>query len=172
MKWIGISGSWAYATDEEENDVRRIVSEVIKRGDGIVTGGALNVDSWATDEALKLDPDCGHLKIFLPVTLKLYAAHYRKRAKEGVITKKQAEDLIYQLETVKKANPRAIIENKVNKIVDKTTYFERNTEIAKAANELYVFHVEESTGGGTADTATKAEQSGIPVKRFNYRVGK
>lgn len=170
VQWIGISGSWAITTKEVERDVRRVVREVIGRGWGIVTGGALNVDSFATDEVIKIDPKCKHLKIYLPVTLELYVAHYRKRAMEGVITSKQAEDLITQLEYVKKVNPKAIIENKTNKVVDKTTYFERNTEVVKASNELYAFHVIESTGGGTTDTAQKAEKFGIPVKMFNYTI--
>src|SRR4030043_1031864 len=93
-RWVGISGSWAITTKEVERDVRKVVRKVIKNGGGIVTGGALNVDSFATDEVIKLDPKCRRLKIFLPVSLKLYSAHYRRRAKEGVITEKQAEDLI------------------------------------------------------------------------------
>ena len=121
MKWIGISGSWSITSKEVEKDVRRYVRKVLSNGNGIVTGGALNVDSFATDEAIKRDPACKRLKIFLPTTLKIYSAHYRKRAKERVITSKQAEDLIAQLEFVKKANPKAITENKVNKIIDKTT---------------------------------------------------
>src|SRR4030042_2284118 len=128
IQWVGISGSWAITTKEIEKDVREVVRDVIKKGGGIVTGGALNVDSFATDEAIKIDPKCKRLKIFLPVTLKLYSAHYRKRAREGVITEKQAENLITQLEYVRRTNPQAIIENKINKVVDKTTYFERNTE--------------------------------------------
>ncbi len=168
-KWVGISGSWAITTGKVEKDVRKVVRSVIEKGGGIVTGGALNVDSFATDEAIRLDPKCEHLRIILPVTLKLYSAHYRKRAKEGVITEKQAEDLISQLEYVKNANPEAIIESQTNKIVDKTAYFERNTEVVKASDELYAFHVVESTGGGTIDTAAKAKKLGIPVKMFNYK---
>ena len=142
--------------------------ECNEKSGGIVTGGALNVDSFATDEAIKLDPKCKRLKIFLPVTLKLYSAHYRRRAKEGVITEKQAENLIAQLEYVKKTNPKALIENKTNKVVDKDTYFERNTKVVEASDELYTFHVKESTGGGTEDTAEKAKKLGIPVRRFEY----
>jgi aspartokinase-like uncharacterized kinase len=96
----------------------------------------------------------------------------QKTAREGVITSKQAEDLIAQLEFVKKANPKAIIENKVNKIVDKTTYFERNMEEVKASDELYAFHVVQSTGGGTIDTIEKAKQLGLKVIRFDYELTK
>ena len=161
MKWVAISGSWAITSKEMERDVRRHVRNILTKGDGIVTGGALNVDSFATDEAIKIDPKCKLIKIYLPTTLKIYSAHYRKRA----------EDLIAQLEFVEKANPKAIIENEVNKIVDKTTYFERNMEIVKVSDKLYVFHAIESTGGGTTDAIEKAKKLGIPVKRFNYKVG-
>ncbi|NQU77529.1 hypothetical protein HQ544_02420, partial [Candidatus Falkowbacteria bacterium] len=98
MKWVGISGSWRKINDKVKEDVRGVVRKIISRGDGIVAGGALNVDFIATDEALKLDSTAKKIKIFLPVTLELYAVHYRKRAKEGVITLRQAEDLAAQLE--------------------------------------------------------------------------
>jgi hypothetical protein len=171
-RWVAISGSWAITSKEVENDVRKNVRNILKSGGGIVTGGALNVDSFATDETIEFDPECKRIKIFLPTTLKIYSAHYRKRAKEGVITSKQAENLIIQLEYIKKTNSKAIIENKVNKIVDKRTYFERNLEVVKAADELYAFHVVESTGGGTIDTIEKAKGLGIKVKRFDYKTTK
>ncbi|KKT67580.1 MAG: hypothetical protein UX25_C0016G0009 [Candidatus Woesebacteria bacterium GW2011_GWC2_45_9] len=171
-KWVAISGSWAYATKKEEKDVRNIVRKILVKGKGIVTGGALNADSFATDEAMKLDPNCRHIKIFLPTTLSIYSKHYRKRAKEGVITEKQAEDLIAQLKFIFKANPSAIIENKTNKIVDKKAYFKRNTDIVKAADELISFHVIESTGGGTLDTIEKAKKRGISIKSFSYSIDK
>lgn len=171
-KWVGISGSWAMMSKKIERDVRMHVRKAIEKGKGIATGGALNVDSFATDEAIKLDPRCEHIKIFLPTTLKIYAKHYRKRAREGVITKKQAEDLIAQLEYVKKTNPKTLIENKINKVLDRTTYFERNMEVVKASDELIAFHVVESTGGGTLDTIEKAKSLGIPIKHFDYKVKK
>ena len=43
MKWYGITG-WRKTSPEVEADVRKTVREIIERGDGIVTGGALNVD--------------------------------------------------------------------------------------------------------------------------------
>jgi hypothetical protein len=169
-KWVAISGSWAITSKEVKKDVRHYVRNILENDGGIVTGGALNVDSFATDETIKFDPKCLHLKIFLPTTLKIYSAHYRRRAKEGVVTQRQADDLIAQLEYVKGVNPKAIIENKNNKIVDKTTYFERNMEVVKASDELYAFHVAQSTGGGTIDTIEKAKQLGLKVKRFDYEV--
>jgi hypothetical protein len=44
MKWIGVSGSWRNISPELEQDLRREVSHALESGDGIVTGGALNVD--------------------------------------------------------------------------------------------------------------------------------
>ncbi len=171
-KWVGISGTWVLTNKKIEKDVRLHVRKVLEEGGGIATGGALNVDSFATDEVIKFDPQCKRIKIFLPTTLRIYTKHYRKRAREGVITRKQAEDLIAQLEYVKKANPKAIIENKVNKVVDRTAYFERNMEVVKASDELIAFHVIESTGGGTLDTIEKAKALGISVKHFDYKIKK
>lgn len=170
MKWVGISGTWKFTSSDIEADVRNAVRKIFEDGDGIVTGGALNVDSFATDEMLRLDPKCRRIKIFLPTTLSIYAKHYRKRAKEGVITAKQAEDLIGQLILVKKANPYAIIENQINKVVNQDTYFERNTKVVEASDRLLIFHVVESMGGGTTDVDLKAQKMRIPVERHDYKL--
>ncbi len=166
MKWIGISGSWRKTNKKVEKDVRRTVREIMSRGDGIVSGGALNVDYIATNEVLKLDRTAKKIKVFLPTTLEIYAKHYRKRAKEGVITEKQAGDLITQLAKLKKINPRALIENKKNRIVDEKTYHERNSKVVKEADELIAFYINKSSGVG--DTIEKARKKGIPVKIFTY----
>lgn len=168
MKWVAISGSWRKMNKELEKDVRNAVREIISRGDGIVSGGALNVDYIATDEALKMNPTAKRIKIFLPATLEIYAAHYRKRADEGVITKKQAEDLIAQLNKIREINPSSLIENKNKKSVEKETYYERNSVIVEAADELIAFHVNESLG--TKDAIDKAHKNGIPVKVFTYTI--
>lgn len=166
MKWVAISGSWKKKSDILESDVRSTVREIMSRGDGIVSGGALGVDYFATDEAMKLNPSADRIKIFLPVTLDLYSAHYRKRADEGVITNQQAEELISQLEKLKERNPLAVIENKKNTAVDKITYYERNTAVLEAADELEIFQVNESLG--TQDTYDKAVAMGLPVRRKKY----
>ena len=166
MKWVAISGSWRKTNEEVENDVRQAVREIIKRGDGIVTGGALNVDYFATDEALKVNPEAKQIKVCLPVTLDLFSAHYRKRADEGVITHQQAEELITQLTALKKVNPSALIENKKNTIVDKDTYYERNTKVMDLSNELYAFQVNDSEG--VQNTVDKARDNGKFVKLKKY----
>lgn len=168
MKWIAISGGWRKRNIQVENDVRRTVREIIMRDDGIVSGGALGVDYFATDEALKLDPTGTKIKIFLPTSLETYARHYRTRASEGVITAAQAEALIAQLERLKNANPEGLIENPEVAEVNTETYYARITQIVEAADELMAFHINASAG--TQDTITKAETKGIPVRKFEYTI--
>lgn len=103
-KWVGISGSWRYQDNKVEEDVRRVVKDLLTRENGIITGGALGVDYWATDEVLKRK-SWNRLRIVLPTTLDVYSRHYLQRASEGVITQKQATQLINQLELVKKKKP-------------------------------------------------------------------
>ena len=148
--------------------MRAAVQEIVKAGKGLVTGGALGVDYIATDEYLKCDPSAAHLKIFIPTTLEKYAAHYRKRAREGVITPVQAEALITQLEKVRDARPASLIENPIVAEIDKTAYFNRITEIIDVADELVAFQVNASEG--TQHTINKARRKGIPVKISTYTV--
>ncbi len=164
--WFGISGSWRKTSEEVENAVRNAVRKILARGDGIVSGGALNVDYFATDEALKLNPDADRIKIFLPVTLERYAAHYRKRATEGVITPEQAEMLVAQLVNLQTVNSDALTTNSHNEVVDTTTYYERNTEVVMASDALIAFQVNES--GGVGDTVEKALDRGKPVYLAKY----
>ena len=164
--WFGISGSWRKGSEEVETEVRRTVREVMERGGGIISGGALGVDYHATDEALKFDPTAERIKIFLPSILGLYAAHYRRRAGEGVITQEQAESLIAQLTQIKAANPAALIEHPTNTEMNPATYYERNTEVVKASDAVLGFHVNES--GGVADTLQKAVEMGKPVASIKY----
>src|SRR3989344_1969251 len=164
--WFGISGSWRKTNEQVEQGVREAVRKIIERGDGIISGGALNVDYFATDEALKLNPTADRIKIFLPVVLDLYSAHYRKRTAEGIITSEQAEALVTQLESLRAANPNALIGNPKSTIVDTKTYFERNTDVVNASDALVGFQVNESEGVG--DAAKKAIEQGKPVclKKF------
>lgn len=164
--WFAISGSWRKTNEEVEKTVRETVREILSRGGGIVSGGALNVDFFATDEALNKDP--AGIKVFLPVTLDRYAAHYRKRADESVITHKQAEALIDQLTRLRDANPDGLIENPDNIEVNRDTYFERNTAVMDASDALAAFQVNESEGVG--DTVDKALRQGKPVRRLKYTI--
>ncbi|MCJ7792686.1 MAG: hypothetical protein MUP45_01800 [Candidatus Marinimicrobia bacterium] len=169
MKWVAITGSWRATTKKIEKDVRQTVRKIMTDGNGIVTGGALNVDYFATDEAIKLNPSCDRIKVFLPATLARYSLHYLKRAREGVITKNQVESLISQLEKLKRINPQALIENNKNTVVNKRTYFERNTDVIKAADELVAFHASVSHAG-VQDTVAKAKERGFKTKIFKYKL--
>jgi hypothetical protein len=167
MKWIGISGSRT-TNAEVEKDVREFVRDTIQQEDGIVTGGALGVDYFATDEVLKLDPRATHVKVFLPATLERYAVHYRNRANEGVITHEQAEQLIAQLTELKNRNPEAVIEDTENEVVNIKNYFDHNTEVVNATDELAAFQVNESKG--TQDTIDKARTQSKMVYLKQYSI--
>ncbi len=166
MKWIAISGSWRKFNKQVEKDVRSQVIKILKSGDGIITGGALGVDYFATDEVLKHDPS--KIKVYLPSSLELYEKHYFQRAKEGIITKELAEQLISQLKKLKNLNPKGLIEDFKYKIVNKESYYNRISKIIKASDELIAFQVNKSEG--TQDTINKAKQKGIPVKIFRYTI--
>ncbi len=151
-------------------DVRAVVSRLMGEGSGIVSGGALGVDFVATDEALRHDADAKRIKVFLPSTLARYAAHYRQRAAEGVITSEQAEALIAQLEEVCRRNPSALVENPAEPEINRDTYFARNAQIIAAADELVAFHViaDDTPGEGTLDAVEKARSLGKPARVHSY----
>lgn len=151
MRWIAISGSWRKVSPEIERDVRSAVLRVMKNGDGIVSGGALNVDSIALDEALMYDPEARRIKIFLPTTLEKYSKHYRKHARLKTITAEQAEGLISQLAKLKRVNPKALIENLDTDFTEKNKkekYYARNSDIVKSSDGLIAFLVKTEAGSG------------------------
>jgi tRNA A37 threonylcarbamoyladenosine dehydratase len=113
------------------------------------------------------------IKIFLPTTLEKYEKHYRKHAHLKNITFEQAENLINQLRRLKKINPKALIENPDTNFTEETKkamYYERNSKIVEASDELVAYHIktEASEGMGTTDTIKKAQTKGIPVKVFSF----
>lgn len=165
--FTAISGSWRTVSADVEHDVRAVVADVYARGGGIVTGGALGVDYIATDEALKHDPAAARLKIILPTSLSDYASHYFKRAAEGVISQKQAEDLTAQLGAVRAANPAALVEMHYTVCTPKT-YYARNTAVLDAADSLAAFQVNGSAG--TQDTIDKARARGMAVTHKTYGI--
>lgn len=168
MKWIAIAGSWRKTNKQVESDVRKTVENIILQGDGIISGGALGVDYFTLDEAMKINPGCRKIKIFLPAKLDIFTKHFFKRANEGVITHKQAKDLTIQLSNLKKINPKALIENRKNKVLNKETYYARISQIIDKADELIAFQVNKSEG--TQYTINMAKQKGIPVKKHYYTI--
>ncbi len=165
MKWIAIAGAWRKTNKQVEEDVRKTVKEIISQGNGIISGGALGVDSLATDEALKFGCDSKQIRIFIPSTLEIYKTHYFNRAREGVVTEEQVKSLVSQLEKIKELN--ALVEGK-DIVLNKETYFNRITEIIKNADELVAFDVNKTEG--TQDTIDKANKKGISVKIFEYSI--
>ncbi|MFM7600159.1 MAG: hypothetical protein ACKO7R_03020 [Pseudanabaena sp.] len=165
MKWTAIVGSWRHTNFDIENQVREETRSLLAFGNGLVSGGALGVDFFATDEALQADVDASRLKIIIPSMLSTYSAHYLLRASEGVITRGQAETLILQLETVKSMG--CLVEGTAQ-IIDKESYFNRITQIIDLADELVAFHVNNTEG--TQDTINKARNKGIRVKIFSYSI--
>ncbi|MBY0110583.1 DNA-processing protein DprA [Patescibacteria group bacterium] len=167
MKWIGISGSQK-VNEEMEQDVRKDVQNILAEGNGILVGGALGVDSFALEEALSIDPEAHYIKVYLPATLERYAAHYRRRAEEGVISKDQAETLIGLLTKAKNDHAVSFTEHPENTEMNQTTYYERNSAIVSAADEIHAFQSNNSKG--TQDTIDKAKTKGIPVIVYSYSV--
>ena len=175
MKWIGISGGWRRTNQDIEGKVRTTAREIMARGDGIVSGGALGVDYVALDEALQYNPTADKIKIFLPTTLVKYAEHFRKHARMGTVTSADAEKLISQLSNLKQINPEALIENPDTNFTEenkKERYYERNLKVVEASDELIAFRIksELSDGLGTLDTIKKAEEKAIPIQSFSFDI--
>jgi hypothetical protein len=163
MIWVGVSGSWRYALPGLREAVHKEVVAALAAGKSIVTGGALGTDYWATEVALRIDP--ARLKVILPTSLVTYAAHYRRRAAEGVISVQQAEDLFRQLKAVARAG--GLVEHPERpQVVNVATYYLRNQDVVDAADELLAFQV--NAGAGTQDTVDKARVKGIPVAVFTF----
>lgn len=166
MEWIGITGSCRVTNNEVERDVRAAVRKIIERGDGIVTGGAFCVDWFATDEALKLDGSAAQIKVCIPVRFALYAAHYRRRAEEGLIAHEQVRELVGQLAALNVANSDALLWHPTNTVVDRAAHFDRNSHVVSLSNRLLAFHVNGSDG--VQDTIDKALRKGKPVGVKKY----
>lgn len=166
MKWIAIAGAVAGVhrkiNSEIENNVRKVVREIIARGDGIVSGGALGIDYIATDEALLVD---GRMYITIPSTLESYCSYIFQLVKEVVITEEQAQQLAHQLAEVKK---RGFLVEGMDTVLNKDSFFNHIIKIIDRADELVAFHINQSEG--TQDTIDKARKKGIPVTTFNYSV--
>jgi len=167
MKWYAISGSWRQTSLELVRDVRSAVAEVMERGDGVVAGGALGVDYIATEEALKLNPEADRIKVILPSSLENYAAHFRRRADEGVIAPEQAESLIAQLSDLRRRNKRALVEMN-NDVLNEMSYYDRNSKVLESADELLAFQVNGSLG--VQDAIDKAKKLGLGVILKNYEI--
>jgi hypothetical protein len=167
MKWVAIVGSWQHSAPTIEVDVRRVVQEIVLRGDGVIVGGAPGVDYIATDEYMKVDPTASRLKILLPSTLEKYALHYSRLIEEGEVIPEVGESLITQLQRVRLANQDALVEDLDNEVLNDVAYFKRIEEIVDASDELQAFRIDSSKG--TQHAIDKAHEKGIPTKVYVYK---
>lgn len=150
-----------------EEDVRHAATDVLTRGDGIVTGGATGVDYFAMDEAMKLFPDASRLKVVIPALLESYVHDYNTNWCVEPITKDTIDELENLLRRIKQANPEALIEMD-NDIITQNHYDLRHDEEVKMSDEVYAFQVNDSTG--TQDTIDKAAKVGLRIALYKKYV--
>jgi len=172
---IGISGSWRTWDAAMEKDVRSFVRDAITQGKGVVTGGALGVDQFTTEEALSADPSCSRIVIAVPGSLAAYYAHLRAWARghdtgDPDISIEEVERIIATIDAVAKANPQAIVDcpGVAAEDIGKEAYYERNTVVVALSDELVAFQANNS--GGTQDTIDKARAIGMPVTVRSYTI--
>lgn len=166
MRWVAISGSWRKTNENVRRDVEETVKNELRNGNGIVTGGALGVDYFATNAVIE-EGAFERLRIYLPIPLEDFCVHYRKRAEEGVITNEQAESVISQLELVDKMNAESIIDGLYAE-ADTESYYARNKSIAENCDILYAFQVNESRG--TQNAIDKATALGKEIRMKKYEI--
>ncbi|MGE4313512.1 MAG: hypothetical protein AB7E85_04490 [Pseudobdellovibrionaceae bacterium] len=168
MSIVAISGSWRTVNGQVARDVTSDVLYSLDHGDKIVTGGALGVDYIATDTALRYRGDItGRLQVILPTSYATYRDHFLSRARQGVISHKQALELMVQLETVKALGEGALIEMDGLACMP-STYYKRNAAVVDAADELFAYHVNGSQG--VQDAIDRATAAGKPVRLHSYKI--
>ena len=172
MKWYAISGTWRYTNEKVEQDVREIVRGIIENGDGIVTGAAYGVDSFAISEALKIDSTGKSIKSCIPVSPELYKKlFYKERFEEGNITESQYEEMSDLLNKLILVNYDAFIFDKDNKEVNKNTHFKQNDVIIDFCDELYAFQVNDSEGTQDAINKAKELEKPVHIKKYSINIG-
>jgi hypothetical protein len=139
------------------------VVDVVRSGGTIVTGGALGVDMIATQAVLGEPGGDRAIKVILPTPLAVYAAHYRMRAQEGVITTEVAEELVALLERLERGGALWCLEGTA---CTEETYYARNSAVLAHSDELYAFWVNGSDG--TKDTIDKARALGMACTVWEY----
>lgn len=168
MKWFAISGTWKLTNEKVREDVEREVRDIIENGDGIVTGGALGVDFFATETVLKYGDVSKQLKLCLPIRVEDFCSHYLKRAKEGVISLEDGRMIVEQLLKVKENSKKSIFDDWGFVEANKESYFFRNSKIIEMCDVLFAFQVNDSLG--TQDAVNKAIDLGKEVKVKKYYI--
>ena len=160
MKWIIFTGTWRLTNEEVERDVREAVRNVLANGDAIITGGALGVDWFTLDEAMKLNPTCERILVIIPTSLEIFTEYLKQPILQGRITMEDFEKVTNSLVVLKSIRQESLIEMPFE---DNTRmeYFARNQEEVNRADAVYAFQVNDSVG--TQDTIDKAITKGIPI---------
>jgi hypothetical protein len=161
MKWIIFTGTWRLTNQEVERDVRQAVKEVLERGDGIITGGALGVDWFCMDEVLKLNGE-KNLKVIIPSKLETYVQHFYEAVHIGRVLPEACAQLEKTLHTLQERNPESLMELEFTTFSpSRAEYFVRDQAEVDIADAVYAFHVNKSLG--TQDTIDRAIAKGIPI---------
>jgi hypothetical protein len=167
MRWYCVSGSWRRLNGAVTDAVRRRVSEIMRSGDGIVSGGASGVDAVALDEALRHDSAARRIRIFIPATPERYFHHLLASGSRARYTRPEdAAPLVARLRELRRRNPDALVGNAADRQIDQTAYYGRNTAEIEAADALLAFPVrnELTASRGTWDTIRKAHRRRLPVE--------
>ena len=108
------------------------------------------------DEALKINPSATHLRVMIPARLEDYIVDYHTNWTTAPITKKDVDALAELLIKIKKINPTSILEMP-NSIITQKDYDIRSEQEVIYTDEVFAFHVNNSTGTQhTIDAAKKA----------------
>ncbi len=170
MKFYWISWSWRTGNEEVERDVQSSVTEIIQQGNGIVTWWALGVDYIATEIARTLGDPATQLRVYLPIALEKFCAHYEKRAKEWVITSEQAQNITAQLRMLSIVAPDSIYDTTPFTLANEESYYARNKQIVEACDALLAFHVNNTSW--VQDAIDQATALGKSVTVKTYKIEK
>lgn len=164
MKWIIFTGTWRTKNHEVEHDVRQAVREVLARGNGIITGGALGVDWFCMDEVLKQKGE-RNLKVIIPSKLETYIEHFYTAVDIGKIELEDCKRLEATLRQIKERNSEVLIEMEFTSLSSsRAEYFARDQAEVDIADAVYAFQVNKSTG--TQDTINRAIKAGVPIELY------
>ena len=166
--WVGISGSLGIRLPEVDRDVTREVERLVRRGTGIVTGGAPGVDMLAMDASLRIDPSGTHLKVVLPCSFPMFLQYVQALAFHDVISKWDAIHLTSLLHAARRKG--CCIEHPEFPKLTQEAFSFRNAEVVRLSGKLLAFHVDNS--GGTMNTIRHALRAGKDVYRFPYTSGR
>ena len=157
-KWIAVGGN-RWIDSKTFKKVESLTRKVIENNSKIITGGAEGVDHATTKACIKYGIAKGHLKIFMPQTLKKQYQHYRRLEGE-----KKAKKLLEILSEVEEKYPGVIKENHKKFSNYRKACDYRNRVIGSMAEGALIFKPKGSKGTQDVVKAIKARK--IPYLIF------